>query len=44
MAAIPFVAVTVNVYEVRLVRPPTTALVVEPLTVAAWDPGVAVTV
>src|ERR1700736_1035877 len=43
-APIPFVAVTVKVYEVLLVRPFTTALVVDPLTVAVWGPGVAVTV
>jgi hypothetical protein len=38
----PFVAVTVNVYAVPSVRPPTVTGLLEP--VAAWPPGEAVTV
>src|SRR6202022_3520497 len=43
-APIPFVAVTVKGYEGFLVSPFPQALVVDPLTVAVWGPGVAVTV
>ena len=41
---IELIALTVNVYEVPLVRPATVAVVVPPPTVAVLLPGVEVTV